>query len=116
MQCVRMVISQRNDAISMARFGCLVLFLSVAMHSLPILAQGSDTASASALHFPNSLLRPRIAGAIDDSSLITLRGNTHPLARPEFDQGQAPISMPANRKQGKCKECMVELVEGMDAL
>ena len=81
----------------MARFGCLVLFLSVAMHSLPILAQGSDTASASALHFPNSLLRPRIAGAIDDSSLITLRGNTHPLARPEFDQGQAPISMPANR-------------------
>jgi hypothetical protein len=67
------------------------------MHSLPILAQGSDTASASALHFPNSLLRPRIAGAIDDSSLITLRGNTHPLARPEFDQGQAPISMPANR-------------------
>jgi hypothetical protein len=30
-------------------------------------------------------------------NLITLRGNTHPLARPEFDQGAAPDSLPAER-------------------
>ena len=30
---------------------------------------------------------PRIREAIDDSRLVTLRGNTHPGARPEFDRG-----------------------------
>jgi subtilase family serine protease len=30
---------------------------------------------------------PRIVEAIDETNLVTLPGNTHPLARPEFDQG-----------------------------
>jgi subtilase family serine protease len=30
---------------------------------------------------------PRIVQAIDEANLATLAGNTHPLARPEFDQG-----------------------------
>ena len=29
----------------------------------------------------------RIAGAIDESNAVTLTGNVHPLARPEFDRG-----------------------------
>ena len=29
--------------------------------------------------------------------LVTLRGNTHPLARPEYDQGAAPDSLPMER-------------------
>ncbi len=29
----------------------------------------------------------RIVGQIDESKLVTLRGNTHPLARPEYDRG-----------------------------
>jgi pseudomonalisin len=29
----------------------------------------------------------RIAGAIDESNVVTLIGNVHPLARPEFDRG-----------------------------
>ena len=29
----------------------------------------------------------RIHGPIDDSDVVTLLGNTHPLARPEFDRG-----------------------------
>src|ERR1700685_4640465 len=35
-----------------------------------------------------------------------------------FDQAEAMgIDVPTScRKQGKCKECMVEIVEGMDAL
>ena len=28
---------------------------------------------------------------------ITLKGNTHPLARPEFDRGPAPANLPLNR-------------------
>lgn len=54
-------------------------------------------ASASAQGAQHSSLRPRIVGPIDESSLLTLRGNTHPLALPKFDQGPAPVSMPANR-------------------
>jgi len=42
-------------------------------------------------------IAPRITQAIDETKLTTLRGNTHPLARPEFDRGAAPASMPARR-------------------
>lgn len=37
---------------------------------------------------------PRITQAITDSNLVTLRGNVHPLARPDFDRGLAPASLP----------------------
>lgn len=39
----------------------------------------------------------RITQAIDNSQLTTLKGNTHPLARPEFDRGPAPPNLPMNR-------------------
>ena len=41
--------------------------------------------------------RPLIIQNIDDSQLTTLKGNTHPLARPEFDLGTAPATLPMNR-------------------
>jgi hypothetical protein len=34
---------------------------------------------------------------VDLGNLVTLQGNTHPLARPEFDQGAAPDSLPTER-------------------
>jgi hypothetical protein len=39
----------------------------------------------------------RIVRAVDDNALTTLKGNTHPLARPQFDQGAAASSMPLKR-------------------
>jgi hypothetical protein len=39
----------------------------------------------------------RISLPIDETNLITLHGNTHPLARAEFDQGAAPASLPMKR-------------------
>ena len=39
----------------------------------------------------------RVSEAVDLEKLITLRGNTHPLARPEFDRGAAPDNEPMNR-------------------
>jgi hypothetical protein len=39
----------------------------------------------------------RVHGTIDESSLVTLSGNIHPLAQPAFDQGPAPESMAAGR-------------------
>jgi subtilase family serine protease len=45
----------------------------------------------------SSNVQPRITAAVDESQLTTLRGNTHPLARPEFDRGPAPPSLPMER-------------------
>src|SRR5580658_886881 len=39
----------------------------------------------------------RIAGPVDDSRLVRLPNNTHPLARPEFDRGPAPPTLPLER-------------------
>jgi hypothetical protein len=39
----------------------------------------------------------RITQAIDEAQLVRLRGNVHPLARPEFDQGAVADSQPMNR-------------------
>ncbi len=39
----------------------------------------------------------RITQQIDSGQRITLRGNTHPMARPAFDRGPAPASMIADR-------------------
>ena len=42
-------------------------------------------------------VRARVTQTVDLNSLITLRGNVHPLARPEFDQGVAPDDLPMQR-------------------
>ena len=39
----------------------------------------------------------RITEQVDEKNLAELKGNTHPLARPEFDRGSAPADMPMNR-------------------
>ena len=41
--------------------------------------------------------RPLITQAVDDTQLARLTGNTHPLARPEFDLGTAPATLPMER-------------------
>jgi hypothetical protein len=52
--------------------------------SVALLLSGSSLASAQA---PSVRPRSRIVQAIDDSRRTTLSGNTHPLARAEFDRG-----------------------------
>src|ERR1039458_9241669 len=39
----------------------------------------------------------RIVQRVDESALVTLRGNTHPLAQPQFDRGAAPPDLPMAR-------------------
>jgi len=39
----------------------------------------------------------RIVERVNESALVTLRGNTHPLAQPQFDQGAAPPDLPMAR-------------------
>jgi Pro-kumamolisin, activation domain/Bacterial Ig-like domain (group 3) len=42
-------------------------------------------------------IRAQITTAVDESDVTPLKGNTHPLARAEFDQGIAPQNLPMNR-------------------
>src|SRR6266481_6422251 len=39
-------------------------------------------------------VRARVTQAVDVENRVTLRGGTHPLARPEWDRGGAPDSLP----------------------
>jgi hypothetical protein len=39
----------------------------------------------------------RVTQPVDMENLVVLQGNTHPLARPGFDQGAAPDSLPMER-------------------
>ncbi len=41
----------------------------------------------------------RITQVVDDTVLTTLKGNVHPLARPQYDKGPANPSLPADRMQ-----------------
>jgi hypothetical protein len=51
--------------------------------------------SASAEQPPSVL--PLIVQRVDETQLTVLQGNTHPLARPQFDHGTAPPDLPMNR-------------------
>ncbi len=42
-------------------------------------------------------LRPRISAQVDEGKLTVLRGNVHPLARPQYDQGAVAPSFPLER-------------------
>jgi hypothetical protein len=44
-----------------------------------------------------SNVQSRIGQAVDEKNLITLQGNTHPMATAQFDRGEAPASLPMNR-------------------
>ena len=55
------------------------------------LAQEQNTAQA------QTVLQPLITHAIDEHQLTLLPGNTHPLARAQFDLGTAPATLPMQR-------------------
>jgi Pro-kumamolisin, activation domain/Bacterial Ig-like domain (group 3) len=56
-------------------------------------AHTANTSLAQANPGPHS----RIIQPIDNSKLVKLRGNVHPFARPQFDQGAVPGSQAMNR-------------------
>ncbi len=55
------------------------------------------TLSAAGQVLQDSAAQPRIRLAVDEASVVPLRGNVHPLAQARFDLGPAPVSMPAGR-------------------
>jgi subtilase family serine protease len=72
----------------MRRVSLVVFILSVAVVFLLLLAKTSAQ---------SGLAERRISQAVDESRLTILRGNTHPSARPQADQGAAPPDLPMER-------------------
>ena len=67
--------------------GASAVLLTLAM-AIPAFAQQASTVNPA-----------RITQAVDDSVLTALKGNVHPLARPQYDKGPADPSLPADRMQ-----------------
>src|SRR5260370_34207513 len=68
--------------------------------SLAVLFSALSFAQESAIQtspVPQQASHPLIVQPIDESQLTVLKGNTHPLARPEFDLGTAPAALPMQR-------------------
>ena len=42
-------------------------------------------------------VQSRISSAVDEKNMVTLKGNTHPLATAQYDRGEAPGSLPMSR-------------------
>src|SRR5438132_11866991 len=76
----------------------VLLSLAFLVVETPRFAAQSNPQAAS----PSSIVQTpavaaRITQAIDKTQLVRLKGNVHPLARPEFDQGAVPDSTQMNR-------------------
>jgi subtilase family serine protease len=77
-----------EHSVLMTRILCLLMLCA------PVCAQ---EAAQQAAQPTSTASRPLITQSVDESQLTTLKGNTHPLARPEFDLGTAPASLPMDR-------------------
>lgn len=71
-------------------FSLLTLAAFVTFNGASLAQQSANVASAAAPH-------PLITHPIDETQLTTLKGNTHPLARPINDLGIAPATLPMER-------------------
>jgi subtilase family serine protease len=75
------------------RYSLLPFAILFAFPGLRVSAQTKpDSAAATAVAVP-----ARITQAIDETQLVTLKGNVHPQARAEYDRGVADDSTPMNR-------------------
>jgi hypothetical protein len=76
-----------------------LLFLAVilAWPALRAAAQTPSKPDSSASLAQTPAVPARITQAIDETQLVRLKGNVHPMARPEFDQGIVADATPMNR-------------------
>src|SRR5271165_347252 len=75
----------------------IFLFIVIGANVLAVPGVAQVAISARELNNQGSTSQGLITHAVDESQLTTLKGNTHPLARPEFDLGTAPASLPMQR-------------------
>src|SRR5215469_3280096 len=77
---------------------CVLLSLPLLFLEAPRVAAQSNAQAASQSSLVQTPAAPaRIRQAIDETQLARLKGNVHPLARPEFNRGPAADSTPMSR-------------------
>ena len=89
-------VSQEDLSSSRLRIGLMALLLlfflcgntRVAQAQQQPAPQAAQSASSPAVYVPS-----RITQAVDETKLTLLRGNVHPLARPEFDRGAVSFDL-----------------------
>jgi hypothetical protein len=93
---MRAILVSRNGRPS--RHRSLTSTLIAAVVTLTFCATALAQEAARVAADPRSLTTDSlITQAVDESNLTRLQGNTHPLARPEFDLGAAPATLPMER-------------------
>src|SRR5580704_16095674 len=75
---------------------CSLLSVAI-LFAFPGLRVSAQTKPDSTSATQAGALPARITQAIDETQLVRLKGNVHPLARPEFDKGAVPSSQPMKR-------------------
>jgi hypothetical protein len=75
----------------------LVLFCVLSLVEQSNAEQSNAQQSSAQQPAAPSTQSPLITQPIDESQLTVLHGNTYPLARPQFDLGTAPASLPMQR-------------------
>lgn len=73
----------------------LFVSLMLAFFGAPRVGAQSNAQSADTIQAP--AVPARITQAVDETQLVRLKGNVHPLARPEFDQGPVSDATPMKR-------------------
>src|SRR5258708_33042318 len=73
------------------------LFLLAVILALPAFRAAAQSKPQSAAAAQAAAVPPRITQAIDETQLQPLKGNVHPLTRPESDQGAVSDATPMNR-------------------
>ncbi len=80
---------------SMLRNSLFLFAVILALPAVRAVAQSNQENTAATAQM--AAVPARLTQAIDDTQLVRLQGNVHPLARPEFDQGAVADSTPMNR-------------------
>src|SRR5882724_4959326 len=72
-------------------------FILTLILALPAFRAAAQTKPASTSAAQAAAIPARITQAIDETQLVRLKGNVHPLARPEFDRGAVSPELPMQR-------------------
>jgi hypothetical protein len=75
----------------------LIIFAAILALLGPAIAAQTQTLVTIGKPVQGPAIPVRITQAIDDTQIVRLKGNVHPLAKPEFDQGLVEAATPMNR-------------------
>jgi subtilase family serine protease len=87
----------RVELASIHKFSSVFLSLAAWFAFFATLIISAASQSQEPQSLATTLPRHLITAPVDELQLTTLHGNTHPLARPEYDLGAAPATLPMER-------------------